>query len=232
LVFDLDNTIYEYEPCRISGEKALFKLIESYSGIKTSTSKKIYSSARWNVQRRVQGASSHERVLYIIEFLRLANLKNDPKFVIEALNHYWLAFFSEMKLIPGFKSFIAEIRLRRIPVALVTNLTSEIQYRKLLFLNIHEDFDIVITSQETNKEKDHGEPFKLLIASLKIKTKYDTVWFFGDSDGDFPLKFPTKNSIYFVSPFASEKIQKENIKFSNYFFAKEMLGKSKAKSIK
>lgn len=222
----MDNTIYDYEPCRKSAEDALFEFIKSYSGISISSAKKLYNSARTNIKQRVNGASTHERILYIIEFLRIANLKSDPKFIIEALNRYWFSFFSRMKLAPGFNNFITEVRLRNIPVVLVTNLTSEIQYRKLLFLGIDGIFDTVITSQETNSEKDSGEPFKLLISNLGEAKKYNSVWFFGDSKGDFPLEFPTENSYYFLSPFALNKVDRNTIRFKNYFSVKLILKKS------
>jgi putative hydrolase of the HAD superfamily len=202
-VFDLDNTIYNYEPCRLAAEKAFFQYAKSSVGIKPNLSKKAYNSARLRVHSRLNSASRHDRRLYFIEYLRILGLKSDPKFVIEANNHYWFSYFEKMKLATGVESFLIKARLRNISIALVTDLISEVQYRKLLTLNIHHLFDIVITSQETKLEKDSGQPFKLLLTNLGRKNKLSTVWFVGDSLQDFPNNFPAENVLYFISPFSS-----------------------------
>jgi len=166
----LDNTVYKYEPCRIAAENAFFLYARSSVGIKLSESRKAYNSARLRVHDRVRGASRHDRRLYFIEYLRVLGLKSDPQFVTEANNHYWFSYFEKMKLASDVESFIIQARLRNILIALVTDLTSEIQYRKLLSLNIHNLFDVVITSQETELEKDSGQPYKLLLSNIRLKT--------------------------------------------------------------
>jgi len=215
-VFDLDNTVYDYEPCRLAAEKAFFLYAQSSVGIKPNLSKKAYNSARLRVHSRLRSASRHDRTLYFIEYLRVLGLKSDPKFVIEANNHYWFSYFEKMKLATGVESFLIKARLRNISIALVTDLISEIQYRKLLTLNIHHLFDIVITSQETKLEKDSGQPFKLLLTNLGRKNKLSTVWFVGDSIQDFPNNFPAENVLYFISPFSNLTKHGRAIKLASF----------------
>ncbi len=216
IVFDLDNTIYNYEPCRLAAEKAFFCYAQSAVGIKPNLSQKAFNSARLRVHSRLSNASRHDRRLYFIEYLRILGLKDDPKFVIEANNHYWFSYFDKMKLAADVETFLINARLMKIPIALVTDLTSEIQYRKLLMLNIHHLFDIIVTSQETELEKVSGQPFKLLLANLQKKNKLSTVWFIGDSIQDFPNKFPAENISHFISPFSKLKKHSKAVKLRNF----------------
>jgi putative hydrolase of the HAD superfamily len=224
-VFDLDNTVYKYEPCRIAAENAFFLYARSSVGIKLSESRKAYNSARLRVHDRVRGASRHDRRLYFIEYLRVLGLKSDPQFVTEANNHYWFSYFEKMKLASDVESFIIQARLRNILIALVTDLTSEIQYRKLLSLNIHNLFDVVITSQETELEKDSGQPYKLLLSNIREKAKFSTVWFIGDSAQDFPAKFPAENLLFFISPFSDLKTHSNAIRLNSFHDLNKLLAK-------
>jgi putative hydrolase of the HAD superfamily len=222
----LDNTIYNYEPCRVAAEKAFFLYAHSSAGIKLSESRKAYNSARLRVHDRVRGASRHDRRLYFIEYLRVLGLKSDPQFVTEANNHYWFSYFEKMKLASDVESFIIQARLKNISIALVTDLTIEIQYRKLLSLNIHHLFDVVITSQETELEKDSGQPFKLLLSNIGEKAKLSTVWFIGDSAQDFPAKFPAENLLFFISPFSDLKKHGKATKLDSFNQLKKLLVKT------
>lgn len=224
-MFDLDNTIYNYEPCRIAAEKAFFLHAQSYLGIKPSESRQAYNSARLRVHSRVRGASRHDRRLYFIEYLRVLGLKIDPLFVTEANNHYWFSYFEKMKLASYLESFIIQARLKNILIALVTDLTIEIQYRKLFSLNIHHLFDFIITSQETELEKDSGQPYKLLLSNIREKAKFSTVWFIGDSAQDFPAKFPAENLLFFISPFSDLKTHSNAIRLNSFHDLNKLLAK-------
>jgi len=107
-----------------------------------------------------------------------------------------------MRLARDVKELLTKLRLKKIKVALVTNFVSSIQYRKLLHLGIENLFDVVITSQETNREKVSFEPFSLLIERLQISETLNAVWFIGDDQSDFPSNFPCKNIRFFASPYS------------------------------
>jgi FMN phosphatase YigB (HAD superfamily) len=177
--------------------------------------------ARSNVKKRVKGASSHDRLLYFSEFLSIAGITSDIKFLIDAENHYWSSYFEVMELAEDIHALLIELRLKKIRVALVTNLLSSIQYRKIAKLGIVNMFDIVITSQETIGEKNTFEPFALLIERLQLDKPLNAVWFVGDEISDFPLNFPCSRRKFFVSPFSSiKKTTSDSIYLNNY---KQML---------
>ena len=74
--------------------------------------------------------------------------------------------------------FLDEARLRSIPVVLITNLTAQIQFQKLVYLGIDEAFDFVITSEQIGAEKPNPEIFQAAVA--KVNCQPDKVWMIGD----------------------------------------------------
>ena len=204
IVFDLDNTLYEYKSCDRAGELAFSIFAAETFGIPQKIVMNQLQTARENVKNRVTGASSHERILYFAEFLAIRNMVNDPRFLLEAESHYWSNYFSQMHLAPFSRELLIKARLSGITVALVTNLTANIQYRKLIHLDVDKFFDVIVTSQETNGEKETYEPFDLLSKRLEKKTKFDHVWFIGDANWDFPNAFDAVSKRFFLSPYAKK----------------------------
>jgi FMN phosphatase YigB (HAD superfamily) len=88
----------------------------------------------------------------------------------------------EITINPGAKDLIHKLESLRIPIALVTDLTSQIQYRKLEKLGLSNSFDIIITSEDSAGDKSTRKPYKLLLNSLDKKPK--NVWFIGDGIHD------------------------------------------------
>ena len=215
-MFDLDNTLYKYEPCHRAGEDAFIKYASEILGIPRKIARKNLATARNNVKSRVIGASSHEKSLYFSEFLALCNTIIDPRFILEAEIHYWANHLSKMELAPFCREMLAKARLKHIKVALVTNLTSIIQYRKLVKLGIDDCFDVIVTSQETMGEKDTLQPFSLMMDRLK-EVEIAEVWFFGDINSDFPNLHNAHTKIFFSSPFAKKsKLRKDVINLRSY----------------
>ena len=213
VVFDLDNTIYEYAPCNKIAQSHLSEYLSELYGMSGSELNKSLAAARKLVKKRIEGASSHSRHLYISEFLHTRGIKLDPNTLLEAAERYWSAFLSKMQLAPGVIDLLTSLRYRQIPIALVSDLTLEIQYRKLVRLGVDSFFDFIVVSEETTLDKQSGRPFDLLIERLNGR-EYKSVWFIGDSESDFPRNFPASSIKYILSPFSNVKKtqQLENIK--------------------
>jgi FMN phosphatase YigB (HAD superfamily) len=69
---------------------------------------------------------------------------------------------------------------------LVTDLTSQIQLRKLAWLGLDKAFDLVITSEECGGDKCTGKPEILL--KRYIKSLPSATWCIGDRDEDHLLQ--------------------------------------------
>ena len=195
IVFDLDNTLYDYDQPNTFATQALIEKISSQTLIETSEVENALEASRLNVKRRLgETASSHSRLLYIVEVYRLLNLFPNAEHFLNLEELFWGSYLSQMQLFPGVNDFIQLLKKQDIPLALVTDLTSNIQYRKLIKLGLDSCFDFILTSEETGGDKSTGLPFELL--SKICSTPLANTWFIGDGKFDQPA-IPNAGAIFF-----------------------------------
>ena len=84
-----------------------------------------------------------------------------------------------MTLYEGCRQFLHEAKLLGIPTCIVTDLTTSIQFRKLIFLELEREFNFVVTSEEAGFDKPSEKPF--LLALKKLGLKGELAWFIGDN---------------------------------------------------
>ena len=77
------------------------------------------------------------------------------------------------------KELLDDIRLLGIPTAIVTDLTAQIQFRKVVYFGLDHYFDYIVTSEEAGFDKPHEAPFQ--IAREKMQPKGDCIWMIGDN---------------------------------------------------
>jgi len=91
---------------------------------------------------------------------------------------YWRTFLSNCKLFPGVIEFIQILKSKGVVTANITDLTAQIQFRKLVYFGLDEFFDYVVTSEEAGADKPDKRPFEVAFEKLQISHK-DT-WMIGD----------------------------------------------------
>jgi len=186
-VFDLDDTLYDYENANRCALNELIIALSEYGNLGKEEVASAISVSRATVKRRLgKTASSHSRILYISESFRQLQLKpNTEKFVgFEEL--YWNAFLENIQLFSGVEKLLKFFQKSGTRLALVTDLTSSIQYRKINRLGLNGFFELIVTSEEAGGDKSTGLPFRLLEGL--VKTDCTSAWYFGDSSFDRPIQ--------------------------------------------
>lgn len=186
IILDLDNTLYDYAPCHEGALSTLVRFLQQELKIKEDLLTTAYHEASQVVKNRLgQVASSHSRLLYIQEMCRRLNLRLEPRLILQAEQTYWSDFLGRMKPVHGLTDFLVNARRRGISLIVVTDLTSQIQLRKLQHLGIGNWIDTLVTSEELGSEKSNPLTFKVLdqIIGLNLRSE---VWFLGDEAKDLP----------------------------------------------
>jgi FMN phosphatase YigB (HAD superfamily) len=184
--FDLDDTLYEYLPCHNAGLESVFPLMARKLNISKKEAEGIYEKGRNLVKARLgQTASSHNRLLYFREGLISAGLGKESTLCLDFESRYWSHFLLEMKIRTGVRNLIGSLKFAKIPMFLVTDLTDQIQLRKILKLNLENTFDEIISSELAGGDKVTNKPFEILFASLNPEILSRAI-FIGDSIQDFP----------------------------------------------
>ena len=184
VIFDLDDTLYPYEPSHRAGTAALVQFASRELGVKDRAFLDVWDSARKRVKARLGATgSSHSRLLYAHEAIEMLGLRSQPALALAMEQEYWRENLLAMRLRPGARDLLSSLRFNNIPIAIVTDLTAQIQFRKLVHLELDHLVDHVVTSEEATTDKLGLEPFRVLFDRLPKQDKHH-VWFIGDSVPD------------------------------------------------
>lgn len=179
-LFDTDNTLYPYDPAHAAAQSAVRAKVAKTFSISHDDFDKAFSQARAEVKSRLkQTASSHSRLLYLQRMLEIMGLGSQVLSALDFEQTYWRTFLSNAVLFDGVKELLDDIRLLGIPTAIVTDLTAQIQFRKVVYFGLDHYFDYIVTSEEAGFDKPHEAPF--LIAREKMRPKGDCIWMIGDN---------------------------------------------------
>ena len=166
ILLDLDNTLYSYAPCHAVALTHVVDHIATRFGLAKPVIFDAYDRAKSFVQVQLgQTASAHSRLLYfqkLCELLDLSPLENSLAF--QSL--YWDRFLDEMKLHDGALDIIKGA----VPnLCYVTDLTAEIQFRKIQKLGLHAVPSHLVTSEEAGADKPNPAIFWMALQKLRLR---------------------------------------------------------------
>ena len=180
ILFDTDNTLYPYDPAHKVAQDAIRSKAVRMFSISEKEFDSAFATARHDVKNRLnQTASSHSRLLYIQRMLEIMGLGSQVLLALDLEQTYWRTFLSNAVLFDGVKELLDDIRLLGIPTAIVTDLTAQIQFRKVVYFGLDHYFDYIVTSEEAGYDKPHKAPFK--IAVEKMRPNGECIWMIGDN---------------------------------------------------
>lgn len=180
ILFDTDNTLYAYDPAHKAAQCAVRDKVVSTFSIKPEDFDKAFKEARLQVKARLKDtASSHSRLLYLQRMLEIMGLGSQVLLALDFEQTYWRTFLSNALLFDEVKELLDDIRLLGIPTAMVTDLTAQIQFRKVVYFGLDRYFDYIVTSEEAGFDKPHAAPFH--IALEKMQPKGNCIWMIGDN---------------------------------------------------
>lgn len=179
-LFDTDNTLYPYDPAHAAAMHAVRAKVTQTFSISEAQFDKAFGEARKQVKTRLKHtASSHSRLLYLQRMLEIMGLGSQVLLALDFEQTYWRTFLSNAVLFDGVKELLDDIRLLGIPTAIVTDLTAQIQFRKVVYFGLDHYFDYIVTSEEAGHDKPHEAPFQIAIE--KMRPKGDCIWMIGDN---------------------------------------------------
>lgn len=225
IIFDLDDTLYAYEPVNEDAMSALQTYACSRLHISEEKFRQEYEKARREIKRGLpHSASGHNRLLYCQRFLENCR-RYSPGLALEMYEVYWGYILEHMELREGAVELLKYCRSAGLETAVCTDLTAHIQHRKLQKLGIAGYIDMLVTSEEAGVEKPGEAIYDMTLRKLGVKPE-ETV-FVGDDferDVEGPLKagmrpiwlsgdrregIPSADSLQQVEQILAEYLQKE-----------------------
>ena len=180
ILFDTDNTLYPYDPAHAAAQEAVREKVVKTFSITPRAFDDTFAEARNQIKARLSHtASSHSRLLYLQRMLELMGLGSQVLLALDFEQTYWRTFLSNAVLFDEVKDVLDDLRLLGIPTAIVTDLTAQIQFRKVVYFGLDSYFDYIVTSEEAGFDKPHAAPFNIAIE--KMRPKGDCIWMIGDN---------------------------------------------------
>lgn len=180
VLFDLDNTLYEYAPCDLAGKELVQKFLARELKVSQKKIAKLYTAARHQVHDMLpHQAASHSRLLYCKALIENHAGRSNSTQALKAEQLFWKGYFTKMKLRPGVRQLLRLIRAQGYKMGIVSDLTTSIQMRKINRLRISEYIDFVITSEEVGVEK--PDPAMITYVLRKLSLPAHCAVLIGDS---------------------------------------------------
>ncbi len=180
IIFDTDNTLYSYAPANQLALKSVFTKAETLLDINRNLFEEKFKEARLEIKKRIHNqASSHSRLLYIQRTIELLGLKTQLLLTLDLEQTYWRTFLQSCKLFPNLIELLDKLNDLNIQTAIITDLTSQIQFRKIIFFGLEQYFDFIVTSEEAGFDKPNRAPFELALKKLDLLP--NECWMIGDN---------------------------------------------------
>ncbi len=181
--FDLFNTLVFAEEHTL--DEAMDRLIRSLRQSGFDMDEEAFDEhyatiVAWHIERsRESGKETHNQFWICDTLNRLGNrLPPDDPRIAAAVEAYFSAFYSNVRLIPGTEAMLKELQ-KRFPLGLLSNFTHAPAARKILtILDIDKYFTTIVISGENGYRKPHSSVFNALAEGLSEKK--ERILFVGD----------------------------------------------------
>jgi HAD superfamily hydrolase (TIGR01549 family) len=167
IIFDLDNTIYDYQYCHNVALKNVFNFINLKTNIDISFLNQTYTTISNNIKYELKNtASSHNKTIYFKKLLEILNM--NLLFLNQINQTYWSSFYQNISCFPYFQEFLNWNKNKGIKIAILTDYQTEHQIIKLEKLKLTEYIDLIITSEEIGIEKPSNYGFLSILNRMKL----------------------------------------------------------------
>ena len=193
IIFDLDQTLYDYNNLDNNCYKIIIEDISKKTGKNDLQIKNIIKNAKNYVKSNLKNnASSHNRILYFQKICEI--LKLDLSYALTLNKIYWDNFYKNIKTFNFIENLFNYLKSQKIKIAILTNFILEHQLKKLSKLKLLKYVDILVTSEEVGVEKPDKKMFETILNKLNLKS--NEVLMIGDSfksdiEGAFNLNIYT-----------------------------------------
>lgn len=180
IVFDLDDTLYDYSSVHKLALRNVYEVYKTVVDASYDEFVKDYNETKRIVKRSLSGsASSHNRIIYFQKMIEAKHHTVRPEIIMQLYHAYWDYLIDKMTLRTDALEMLKTIKAKCIKTAIVSDLTTYIQTRKIVRLQIGDYIDHLVTSEEAGTDKPH--PYIFLLALQKLEVLPDETIMVGDN---------------------------------------------------
>ena len=174
VLFDLDDTLYEYAPCNRHALAAVRDVLGGAFEIPAQEFHALHDEVRGQLARELRGqAASHNRALFFKRMVEAVAGGPHPAaadLVRRMYGRYWEAFHERMRPQADAREVLAALKASG-PLILVSNHTALPQLGKIAALGFDGLFDAVVTSEEAGAEKPAARIFEIALERAGVRAE-------------------------------------------------------------
>ena len=163
VIFDIDNTLYDYDSANAAAMTAIEDYcLENFGWKREETERRVKDS--FDEIRVMHGrkAVTHNRLVRFQRILEKEGISLFPH-ALRMYDIYWNTLTASSEPFPGLKAVLSELRSRGMILGIGTNMTSVMQFRKLEAYGLLGCFDFVVSSEEAGSEKPDKVLFQMCV---------------------------------------------------------------------
>ena len=171
VIFDLDNTLYDFNTAHRLGLREMANYGESRFGVSAERFLQAYRLVDVQLKKELPySAACHNRLIIAQRMLELLGL---PSLVtpLELYETYWGTIIRTIKPFEGVTALLSTLKRQHIKTGIITDMTAHIQHRKIAALGLSEYFDVMVTSEEAGIEKPNPKIFYDCMRKLNVHPK-------------------------------------------------------------
>jgi putative hydrolase of the HAD superfamily len=169
VIFDFDNTIYDYDICNKNSLSKVFTHIEK--NFKKENIKEIYEKINIEIKQSNNYCNKFNKNIY---FKRLLENLNIPLNELDTILKIYNNEFDDnllTSIYPNIEDLLKVLKQDNIKIGILSNNNFKQQYDKLVKLNLISYVDYIQTSDENGNEKPHISMFHSIINKMKIQAE-------------------------------------------------------------
>ena len=190
VIFDLDDTLYDYITYEKGAQNAVIDRAVTLLGKDREVVEKAYLAGKNKAKIGLETvAAGHNRMLYVqgmLEELGVSPVEHS----LELYETFWGYVLEHIRLNDYVVPLLEELKNRGIKVALCSDLTVNIQHRKINKLGLTKYIDALVTSEEAGAEKPSSLMYEKVLSKLCVSKEEAVMG--GDSmrkDVEGPIAF-------------------------------------------
>jgi len=170
IIFDLDNTIYDYNLSHNTAiNEVFYYLIQNNPSLTIEYIERLYEDISTNLKFELKlTASSHNKSIYFKQLLEKLNIEFSLFLPIN--NIYWEVFYKNMVCYEGIIDFLVFNKNIGKKIGILTDYETDYQIIKLDKLGILKYIDVIVTSEEVGIEKPSCQMFNTILNKIHLNS--------------------------------------------------------------